>query len=98
MTSQRWRRLAKGMTVVRKGSDEATTTRLIALLRITAWSAPKPNTLISNGSRNSAPPRPMRPPKIPTAAPLPKTVSEFRVFMVSRCGRRSAIISLRLII
>jgi hypothetical protein len=45
--------LAKGTAAARNGKAEATTTRLIALLRITACRAAKRNAPISGGSRNS---------------------------------------------
>ena len=46
-----------------------TTIRLIALFMITACRAAKPNRPMSNGSRNSAPPRPIKPPRSPTPPP-----------------------------
>src|SRR6516164_3991050 len=64
--------LAKGTVAARNGRAEATTTRLIALLRITASSAANRNAPISSGNRNSAPPKPIRPPSAPMIAPLPK--------------------------
>ena len=48
----------------RNGSAEATTTKLVALFKMTASSPRKQNRLISNGSRNSAPPRPIKPPNV----------------------------------
>jgi hypothetical protein len=51
------------------GNADNTTIRLMALFMITAAKAAMPNTPISNGRRNSAPPRPIRPPSTPTAAP-----------------------------
>ena len=53
----------------RNGSALTTTTKLIALFKITASSAAKRNKPIRNGKRNSAPPRPISPPSEPT--PLP---------------------------
>ncbi|GAA5061545.1 hypothetical protein GCM10023259_049650 [Thermocatellispora tengchongensis] len=44
----------------------------MALFMMTADKAANPNTLINNGSRNSAPPRPIIPPSTPTAAPAAK--------------------------
>ncbi|MEU0255746.1 hypothetical protein ABZ299_25355 [Streptomyces sp. NPDC006184] len=50
-----------------------TTTRLIALFKMTAESAANPKRLISSGRRNSAPPSPIIPPSTPMAAPAPNT-------------------------
>ena len=58
-----------GTETSRAGSAVSTTSRLIALFITTACSATKPNTPISSGSRNSAPPRPIIPPSTPTNAP-----------------------------
>ena len=55
---------------VRKGRADATTTKLIALLMITASSAPNRNMLIKKGNRNSAPPRPINPASVPMPVPL----------------------------
>ena len=52
--------------------------RLIALLRMTACRAAKQKAPISTGNRNSAPPRPMRPPRAPMIAPLPKAATTLR--------------------
>jgi len=60
---------AMGTAAARNGKAEATTTRLIDLLRITACSAANRNAPISSGSRNSAPPRPIKPPNAPITAP-----------------------------
>jgi hypothetical protein len=49
---------------------DATTTRLMALLRMTASSAAKRNAPIRSGNRNSALPRPTSPPRVPMIAPL----------------------------
>jgi hypothetical protein len=57
-----------GTAARRAGSAVRTTIRLIALFMITAWRARNPNTPISSGSRNSAPPRPMSPPRTSTPA------------------------------
>jgi hypothetical protein len=57
-----------GTAISRAGNAVATTTRLSALFRITACSATNPNSAISSGSRNSAPPSPIMPPSTPTAA------------------------------
>src|SRR5262249_51132363 len=69
MISQWTAILAKGTAAARNGRAEATTTRLIALLRITACSAVNRNAPISSGNRNSAPPKPIRPPSAPMIAP-----------------------------
>ena len=45
-----------GTVPARNGKADVTTTRLIALLRMTASRAAKRNAPISNGKRNSAPP------------------------------------------
>jgi hypothetical protein len=58
-----------GTVPVRNGSAEPTTIRLMALLRITASSGENINIPIRSGSRNSAPPSPIRPPNIPIAVP-----------------------------
>ena len=70
--------LAKGTVAARNGKAEATTTRLIALLRITACSAANRNAPISSGNRNSAPPKPIRPPSAPMIAPPPKAAGVLR--------------------
>src|SRR5271170_7411161 len=70
--------LAKGTADARKGNAEATTTRLIALLRITACSAANRNAPISSGNRNSAPPSPINPPSAPITAPPPKAAGLLR--------------------
>lgn len=70
--------LARGTAAARNGKAKATTTRLIALLRITAWSAAKRNAPINSGNRNSAPPRPISPPIAPMIAPPPKAAGEVR--------------------
>src|SRR5277367_5697878 len=70
--------LANGTADARKGSAEATTTRLIALLRITACSAANRNAPISSGNRNSAPPSPINPPSAPITAPPPKAAGLLR--------------------
>jgi hypothetical protein len=57
-----------GTAARRAGSAVRTTIRLIALFMITAWRVRNPNTPISSGSRNSAPPRPMSPPRTSTPA------------------------------
>ena len=62
--------MSKGTATRRAGRAVTTTIRLIALFMITACRATKPNRLMSNGSRNSAPPRPIRPPRSPTPAPV----------------------------
>ena len=67
-----------------------TTTRLIALFRITAASAANPKSPISNGSRNSAPPSPIIPPSTPTAAPAPNT-SSGRWTRIAVAGPASAV-------
>jgi hypothetical protein len=59
----------QGTDTSRAGNADNTTIRLMALFMITAANAAMPNTPISNGRRNSAPPRPIRPPSTPTAAP-----------------------------
>lgn len=51
------------------GSAAATTTRLAALFKITASRAANRNRPIRNGRRNSAPPRPIKPPSEPTPVP-----------------------------
>jgi hypothetical protein len=61
-----------GTVAARNGNADAATSRLIALFRITASSAANRNTLISKGSRNSAPPRPIKPPRVPITAPALK--------------------------
>lgn len=48
---------------------KATTIKLIALFKITAFKAVKLKKLISIGSLNSAPPKPISPPKLPIIAP-----------------------------
>ena len=60
---------SNGTAAPRNGKAEATTTRLIALFRITACSALKRNAPISSGNRNSAPPKPISPPRPPMIAP-----------------------------
>lgn len=68
-----WVKTSESGTVpARNGSAVATTTRLMALFRITASSAAKLNHPIRTGSRNSAPPSPMRPPKVPIMVPAMK--------------------------
>lgn len=62
----------------RKGRAVATTTRLIALLSITASSAAKRNAPIRSGRRNSAPPSPIRPPSAPMTAPPPNAAGMLR--------------------
>ena len=59
---------------------EATTTRLMALLRITACKAPKRKAPISSGSRNSAPPKSINPPSAPMITPPPNAAGALRVF------------------
>ena len=70
--------LAKGTVAARKGKAEATPTRLIALFRITACSAANRNAPINSGNRNSAPPKPIRPPSSPMIAPPPKAAGALR--------------------
>ena len=60
-----------GTVPARNGKADVTTTRLIALLRMTASRAAKRNAPISNGKRNSAPPSPINPPSAPMTAPPP---------------------------
>jgi hypothetical protein len=61
----------KGTVLARNDSAVATTTRLVALFRMTASSPRKRNRLMSRGSRNSAPPRPIKPPSVPMRVPDP---------------------------
>lgn len=56
---------ANEMVPVRRGSADATTIRLIALLTMTASSGPNRNIPMRRGNRNSAPPSPIRPPSAP---------------------------------
>ena len=63
-------RSVKETVVARNGRAVATTTKLVALLRMTASRAAKRNNPISNGKRNSAPQ--VTPPKVPMIAPLTK--------------------------
>ena len=65
-----------GTAISRAGSAVSTTARLIALLRITAASAAKPKIPMRSGRRNSAPPRPIMPPRRPTAAPAANVTIE----------------------
>lgn len=53
---------ARGTLIRRAGIAAMTTTRLIALFMMIAGSAANPNSPISDGRRNSAPPRPIIPP------------------------------------
>jgi hypothetical protein len=69
---------ANGTPRRRAGSAVTTTTRLIALFRTTACRATKPKRPISNGSRNSAPPRPIIPPSTPIAPPPRKAADSDR--------------------
>ncbi|KFC64885.1 hypothetical protein FG93_05175 [Bosea sp. LC85] len=69
MTGQCAATSVAGTVPARKGRADATTTRLIALLRMTASSAPNRNAPISKGRRNSAPPSPISPPNVPMRAP-----------------------------
>ena len=69
---------ANGTAAARNGRAEATTIKLMALLRITAWRAGNRNAPISSGKRNSAPPRPIRPPSAPMTAPPAKAVGALR--------------------
>jgi len=62
--------VSKGTASRRAGRAVTTTIRLIALFMITACRAAKPNRPMGSGSRNSAPPRPIRPPRSPTPAPV----------------------------
>ena len=68
----------KGTVAARNGNAVATTTRLIALLTMTASSAAKRNAPINSGRRNSAPPSPMRPPRAPTTVPVENAPTEGR--------------------
>lgn len=77
ITSHRWNTLASGIVPALSGNDAATTIRPVALLMMMAGRAEKPKTPMRRGSRNSAPPRPISPPNVPTASPLPKTVPLF---------------------
>lgn len=61
---------SNGTATSRAGRAVATTSRLMALFKMTACRARNPNSPISSGSRNSAPPRPIIPPRSPTAAPV----------------------------
>ena len=69
---------ANGTTPARNGSALATTTRLIALFRITASSAGKENNPTRSGRRNSAPPSPIRPPSMPMMPPAPNATPDRR--------------------
>ena len=69
----------KGTVDARNGKADATTTRLMALLRITACKAANRKTPISSGNRNSAPPSPISPPSAPMIAPPAKTIEALRV-------------------
>ena len=69
----------KGTVAARNGNADVTTTRLMALLRITACKAANRKTPISSGNRNSAPPRPIRPPRAPIIAPLAKAADVLRI-------------------
>ncbi len=51
------------------GLFRLTTTRLMALLRITASRVGSRNRPTRTGRRNSAPPRPIRPPRVPMRVP-----------------------------
>src|SRR5271166_6955875 len=62
----------KGTVPARNGSADATTIKLMDLLRMTASSATNRKALISSGNRNSAPPNPINPPSAPITAPPPK--------------------------
>ena len=53
----------------RKVSDEATVTNDTRRLIMTACSVVKWNINVSTGKRNSAPPNPINPPKMPINAP-----------------------------
>src|ERR1700681_2003821 len=55
-----------------------TTIRLIALLRMTACNAMKPNSPISSGNRNSAPPSPIIPPSTPMTDPDTNAMADDR--------------------
>ena len=68
-----------GTVAARNGNAVATTTRLRALLRMTASRAAKRNAPIKSGKRNSAPPRPIRPPRAPTALPTKNAATDRRV-------------------
>ncbi|MDD4927613.1 MAG: hypothetical protein PHF58_14060, partial [Methylotenera sp.] len=72
-TDQWFSKFSKGMTLILNGKALVTTIKLMALLRMIASSAKKPNKLMSSGKRNSAPPSPINPPNIPMSAPIPKT-------------------------
>jgi hypothetical protein len=73
--------VTKGTAAARNGKAEATTTRLIALLRITACSATNRNAPIRSGYRNSAPPKPISPPSAPIIGPPPKAAGLLRRFV-----------------
>ena len=79
---------------IRKGKAVATTTRLMALLRMTASNATNLKTPISSGSRNSAPPSPISPPSAPMIAPPPKAAGALREAVVARF-RIMALLSFR---
>ena len=68
----------KRHSAARNGRADATVTRLIALLRMTACRAPKRNAPIRSGNRNSAPPKPIRPPSAPMTAPPAKVAGTLR--------------------
>ena len=68
----------KGTVDARNGKADATTMRLMALLRITACKAANRKPPISSGNRNSAPPSPISPPSAPMIAPPAKTIEALR--------------------
>ena len=74
--------IAVASIVVRNTSAAATTMRLIALFRMTASSGRNRKTPSSTGSRNSAPPKPTRPPSAPMLAPQPRAATKRRVYIV----------------
>src|SRR5699024_7808879 len=81
------------MDFVRNIKATATTVRLIALLKITASSVGILKLPISTGRRNSAPPRPIKPPKAPINEPDKKPFpfrfdSEDMAFPFSLCHFR----------
>jgi hypothetical protein len=70
----------------RAATEAVTVARLTSRFSRTAWCARRANRPTSSGKRNSAPPRPISPPRIPTTAPAAKAVPR-RVRAVSRYAK-----------
>lgn len=82
-THQSARTAFQGTDTARNGSADATTTRLMALFMITASRGGNAKNPRSSGSRNSAPPRPISPPRAPIRSPPRNAVMPARFFTLT---------------